>query len=74
MGAQVRFVLLKESVHFVAHVEDILATFQIIAEHDDVLERSSHHFEIMLDVIPALPGLLFTARRGYRFAGYAGRN
>src|SRR6516162_676521 len=63
MRAQGRLELLEETVHLVAHVEDVLAPRQVIAEHHDVLERGAHQLQLVLDVFQALAGLRLDVMR-----------
>src|SRR5215467_735187 len=65
MRPQIRLEFLEETVHLVTHIEDVFAPWQIIPEHDDMLERGIHHLQLILDVFEALAGLLLNVHRHY---------
>src|SRR5437870_13908543 len=67
MLAQITLILLKESVHLIAHVKYIFSPLKKITEHDDVFERGTHNFETVLNVFRCLPYLLLFATYDFTF-------
>src|SRR3989304_7221460 len=69
MGAQVRLILFEESVHLVAHGENVFAPLQEVTEHHDMFEGRAHNLEIIFNVVQALAGLFFDAADDFASSG-----